>query len=243
MHNWDRPFVANPRFLLLLGVSAAGPLLYFFVSPGTFLTDIPEIGLMLGIVGGFFVVASLIRFHEDRDLLEKQMCEFGWIGAIVGGLIGAGLATYSLAEGYSIISIFEETTIVLQIGIVAGSLAGIVFSTAEAGSAQRGGERDHLLAESTWTNQPEPNPIVVEIVERIAELDGKEPLEMEPLSAHISVDVFEKLRAKGDSTWQVVFHTDKYEIRVNSYGTVTVYDNKQAVERRLTTSVEQDING
>jgi hypothetical protein len=197
---------------------------------------------MLGLVGGFILVASLLRFQDNSKHLKKQMNDFAWKGAVVGGIIGAGLATHDLVQGVAIISILEETTIALEIGIVAGALAGIASSTTQSDFAQRDDEPGRLLAESTWTNWPEPNPIVSEIVTQIAELEGKDPMELDSLATYINPDVFEKLRTQSDSTWHVSFQTDKYDIHINSYGTVWVYDNQLRDERLLTTAVEHQFN-
>lgn len=230
MQNRVSSYVREAGFPSLLGVSIAGVLVYFPLSRGTVLADVSEIALPLGIVAGFLVSASLIRFHEDRERLEKRFAQYGWMGAFVGGIIGAWLAVLQLSQGSPIGQAFDEVLTVLDIGIGAGAFVGMVIATTRPSPPRREDRREHVLAESTWTNRPGPNPIAVEIVEQIADLQEVDPLDMEPLSAHIDLDVFRDIRAGDGSHWQVLFHTDEYEIRVSSHGTVTVYDGQRTGE-------------
>jgi hypothetical protein len=65
---------------------------------------------------------------------------------------------------------------------------------------------------------------VAAIVEALAELEGVDPLELEPLNNYINPDVFTQLQMNEDSQWQLLFYADTYEVRVSSLGTVTVYE-------------------
>lgn len=59
--------------------------------------------------------------------------------------------------------------------------------------------------------------------ETLAEVEGVEPHELEPtLHDHVDRDVFEILTEHDGSPWQLLFYTDEYEVRVGSFGTVTV---------------------
>lgn len=218
------PRLKDFSFLSLMGVLVAGILADFILSPGPILTDIPEAGFPLGILIGFLVFAYITRFQRKRERLEKRAGQFGWFGALLGGTIGAWLIIQQLFLGVPIPQVHDVALTALDIGILAGALVGITTATTQRGAPELTSERERILAESTWTNRPEPNPILVEIVTQIAELKRADPLEMEPLTSHINPDVFSAIRDGSHRSWQVLFYTDEYEIRVNSQGTVTVYD-------------------
>ena len=231
----------NLSFLSLLGVLAAGILVDITLSPGTLLTDLPEVAFPLGILCGFLLFAYMLRSRTEGNQLSKRVGQFGWVGALVGGIIGVWLATRQLSLGIPFTQSIGEVLTVLDIGIAAGALVGVTLATTHQQYSQQGDDRGRVLAESTWTNRPEPDPILVEIVEQIAEIEGVDPLEIEPLEAYINTDLFEVVRDGSTRPWQVLFHTDEYEIRVNSQGTVTVYDNQKSVEKQVRTpSVKVD---
>ena len=224
MHTGRKRRVKNLGFLSLVGTLAAGVLVDIALSPGTILKDIPEVAFPLGILSGFLLFAFLMRSHSDGHQFRKRVGQFGWIGAIVGGILGIWLATRQLSIGIPFIQAYDEVLTALDIGIATGALVGVSIATTHQHDSQQDDDRERVLVESTWTNRPEPDPILVEIVEQIAELEGIGQLEMEPLYTHINPDVFEDIRDGSTGPWQVLFYTDKYEIRVNSQGTVTVYD-------------------
>lgn len=82
------------------------------------------------------------------------------------------------------------------------------------------------MAESTWTKQAGSYPIVTELVEQLSAITDADPLDGEPLATSINPAVFRELRTGGDSPWQLRFQTARYEVRVNSHGTITVYDDQ-----------------
>lgn len=214
----------EPGFSSLLSVLVAGVLLYFVLSPGTFIADAPEIAVPLGVLSAFVVVVYLLRSRGIGERLETRVCQFGLLGAFVGSIVGSWSVIHQLSHGLPIVPVYHEVLTALDVGILAGVLVGFSTGTIERGPPRRGDERERVLAESTWTNRPDPNPILGEIVEQTAGLEGTSPLQLEPLSAHIDPDVFSEIRDSAGAPWQVLFHTDKYEIRVSSHGTVTVYD-------------------
>jgi hypothetical protein len=219
-----RPRLKKFSFLSLVGVLVAGILADFLLSPGPILTDIPGSGFPLGILIGFLVFAYVTRFRSKNDRLENRVGQFGWLGALMGGTIGVWLIVQQLSLGLPITPVHDVALTALDIGILAGALVGITTATTHRGASESASERGRVLAESTWTNRPEPDPILVEIVTQIAELEGADPLEVEPLTSYINPDVFSVIREGSHRSWQVLFYTDKYEIRVSSQGTVTVYD-------------------
>lgn len=73
-------------------------------------------------------------------------------------------------------------------------------------------DRDRLLAETVWTNNGQPNPILTAITTQIAELEGVDPLELEPLYNHIDPKLFIELQTQEDSHWQLLFYRGAYEI-------------------------------
>ena len=84
-------------------------------------------------------------------------------------------------------------------------------------------DRHRLLAETVWTNEPRQEPIVAVVAEQLAETEGVESQEQDPLYEHVDPGVVAKFRTQDDSQWQPPY-TDEYEVRVSSHGTVTIYD-------------------
>lgn len=211
-----------PLFVLV-GLLLAGILLHFPLSPERGLMDVVDIGLPLSIVGVLLVSVFLIQFHDASDLLRSRCGRFGCLGALVGGLIGIWLASYHLSHGMPITHTYDEVLTVLSIGSVAGALVGISTAFNQWGVSSHQNEREYVVAESTWTNRSGPNPIAMELIEQLADLEQVDPVDLEPLAHYVDVDTFPKLRAAGGRPWQVCFYTDDYEIRVSSHGTITVY--------------------
>lgn len=212
------------HFLALLAVLVVGVLLYFPVSPGTYLMDVPEIVLPLGTVGGMIVFAYLIQVHFDSNSLEKQVGAFGWLGAVIGGIAGSWLATQQLSKGLVFSHVYYEVLTALSVGIGVGIVVGVATASTQRRGSQYEADRESVVAETTWTNRSGSNPILTALVEQLSDLKGADPNDLEPLSPHINIDIFEDIRAGGASPWQVLFYTPEYEIRVNSHGTITVYD-------------------
>ena len=210
-------------FLSLLALLAAGMLIEVTLNPGPFLADIPEIAFPLGVLSGFLVFAYLVRSQGD-ERFENRVGRFGWFGAIVGGVIGIWLLSRPLSFGWQIDQSFDVVKTAVDVGILAGGLVGASTVMFAGTNAVRGDDRRRILSESTWTNRPEPDSIPVEVATQLAELEGSDPLETEPLATYVNPDVFSELRASGGGPWQFRFYTDEYEVRVTSQGTVTVYD-------------------
>ena len=214
----------EPRYLSLLGVLIGGILVVFNVSPDPIQTNISNIMLPLAVLLGLILLLLQNKQLKQFSLNLDKIANMGWTGAFVSGIIGAWWFASTIAQGSSIIPVCDEVLTVVSLGIGAGVIFGgfpmiLHFRTPEEETDQR-----PVLAESTWTQRSEPDPILAEVVEQIADLEGVDPVELEPLMTYIDPDVFSQLQADGKSTWQVLFHTDKYEVRVNSQGTVTIYD-------------------
>lgn len=223
-------------FVVLLVVLIVGHLLYVSVSPGTFLVDVQEVILPVGITGGLFVVTYLLWVHGDRRSFDPQVSRFGWLGALVGGTAGAWLVVHELPVGLPFDLVYGDALTVLTIAIAVGTLVGITTTRARLSEPQREPAQESVLAESTWTNRSGANPILVELVEQLSDLTDADPFEMAPLSTYIEPEVFQRLRAGGDSPWQLRFFTAEYEVLVESRGTITVSDvRRPAAESGATT--------
>ena len=228
-----KPRLGDIGFLSLVTVLATGILVDLIISPRSILAEIPEITFPLGLLLGFLFFASLLRVHNGSEHYKKRVGQFGWAGALIGGSIGGWLAIHQLALGIPFAQFYHEALTALDIGIAGGALIGVFVAATYHDGSQWDADRGRVLAESTWTTRPEPDPILVELVEQIAELEGIDPLEMEPLATQLNPEVFEAIRDGNQGQWQARFYTDKYEIRVNSQGTVTVYDAQRPDEERV----------
>jgi hypothetical protein len=208
----------------LLGVLIGGILVFLHVSPLPILTSVSRIVLPLGVLLGLVLILVQSRYVTRIDLNLELIAKNGWMGVFVSGFVGAWLVAQTVARGASIIPVCDEVLTVISLGMGAGVIIGGFPAIVNLGTPDPETNQRPVLAESTWTHRSGPDPILVEVVEQIADLDGVEPCELEPLGAYIDPDVFSRLQARGGSTWQVLFHTDRYEVRVNSHGTVSVYD-------------------
>lgn len=220
------------RLLPLLVLLVGGVLVYFPVSPGTYLMDVTEVVIPLGIAGGLFGIVCLLRFYGDSTSLDTQFGFYTWLGALVGGSAGVWLLIHELRYGSSFALIYNEALTILSIGIACGAIVAISIDHRHRHTSPSEAAHTAVLAESTWTDQPGAHPIAMELVEQIADLEGSGPLELEALSTYIDTDVFQALRSGGNSPWQLIFYTSKYEIRVNSQGTITICDEQQLEEER-----------
>ncbi|HKJ58372.1 MAG TPA: HalOD1 output domain-containing protein [Halobacteriales archaeon] len=224
MRYGDGSHYNEPKYLSLLGVLIGGILVVFNLSPDPILTRINNIMLPLAVLLGLILLLLQSKQLKQFNLNLDKIANHGWMGASVSGIIGAWWVAPAITQWSSIIPVCDQVLTVISLGIGAGVIFGgfpmiMHLRTPEEETNQR-----PVLAESTWTQRSGPDQILVEVVEQIADLEGVDPCELEPLKTYIDPDVFSHLQADGESTWQVLFHTAKYEVRVNSQGTVTVYD-------------------
>lgn len=212
---------------LLAGLLLVLSLAFFPLSQGSILADLPEVVLPLGVSLGIALYSiRLLQAEYDVDRV-KRIAITGWAGAIVASA-GIWVLSQQLQRELSITLLFDETLTVASIGSGIGIVLGAhVLHEHQSGERP---DRDRVLAEAVWTTESPPNPILTTIATQIAELEGVDLFELEPLYEHINPDVFTELREKEDSQWQLLFYTNEYEIRVSGQGTVTIYDTTHSVE-------------
>lgn len=206
---------------LLAGLLLVLSLVYVLLSAGSVLADLPQIGIPIGVSVGLAAYSErLLRGDYDVEQV-KRIAIYGWAGA-VSTSFGVWGFVQLLQRELAVTLLLDEALTVVSIGSGLGLFVG-AHAAHEYSSTDRT-TRERLLAETVWTNEPEPAPILTAIATKIAELEGVDPVEMNPLDDHIDPDVFTELRRRDDSQWQISFHTEEYEIRVSSHGTVTIYD-------------------
>ena len=224
MRYGDGSHYNEPKYLSLLGILIGGILVDFQLSAGPIQTIISNIMLPLAVLLGLIFLVYQERKLKHANLNLNKIANGGWTGAFFSGIIGAWWVASAITHGLSIIPVYHEVVNVVSLGIGAGILVGGFPMLMHLRIPEEETDKRPVLAESTWTRRSEPDPILTEVVEQIADLEGVDPVDLEPLMTYIDPDVFSPLQANRISTWQLLFHTDKYEIRVNSQGTVTIYD-------------------
>jgi hypothetical protein len=200
---------------------------FFPLSGGSVFTDLPEVIVPLGISLGIALYSvRLLQSDYDVDRI-KRIAVYGWTGALVAA-VGLWGLSQELHRQLSVTPLLDEALTFLSVGSGAGVLLG-AHIVDESRSVNQP-DRDRVLAEAVWTNEAQPNPILVAVTAQIAELEGVHPLELPPLYEHIDPDTFVRLQAQDGSEWQLLFYTDDYEIRVSGQGTVTIYDAVSTTE-------------
>ena len=223
MFHGSRSVRWDDTLILLSGMVIVASLVYIPVDYGSTLSDILEIIIPLGISIGLVVFIVQLRRQEYEAEHITRVAMYGWGGALVSAIIGGWWIAIHLYHDLPVVGLSDQILTVLSLGIGAGVLIGI--QTIRQRHFEQQVERDRLVDETTWTNRPKPDPIFVTIIELLSELEGVEPHELDPIYTHINPDVFAELAAQNGPQWQFSFHTDKYEVRINSHGTVTVYDS------------------
>lgn len=223
---------------VLTGVLFLLSAVYLPLSHGSVLTDVLEIAVPVGIA---CVLAAyslwLLRGTYETDQV-KRMAVYGWVGAAVASF-GSWWFLQHLRRELAVAALFDEALTVVSLGSSIGVFVGTyAIRTQDATRHERGyggrAERDRLLAETVWTNEPAPDPILSAITKQIAEIEGVDPLELDPMYEYVNPDLFDQLTDHDDSQWQLRLFRDEYEIRVSSHGTVTIYDAGDRSERRGT---------
>jgi hypothetical protein len=213
---------------VLSGLIAVLSLAFFPLSQGSALADLPEIIVPLGVSAGLALYSVRLLEHDyDVDQI-KRIAIYGWIGAFAGS-VGIVILSQELQRQLVTALLLDEALTIVSLG----SAAGVVLGTRaihDHGSVDRS-DRDRVVAETVWTTEPAPTPILGAVTTQLAELEGVDPLELDPLYEDIDPDVFAQLRTHDDSQWQILFYTDDYEIRVSGQGTVTVYDIDSPAEK------------
>jgi hypothetical protein len=184
-------------------------------------------------------VYSLQLLQRELKVVRiKQVAMYGWAGAMI-----ASFSTWWLIQHLHwqlpVTALFDEVLTAVSIGSGLGVVLGAYMIRQNNPGAEPEGphlytqysenspdftpDRNRLLAETVWTNEPEPSPILSAITTQIAEIEGVDALELNPIYQHVKPGVFADLRSRDDSQWQLLFYTAEYEIRVSSHGTVTIY--------------------
>ncbi|WP_277541409.1 HalOD1 output domain-containing protein [Haloarcula laminariae] len=214
-------------FPVLSGLLVVLSLAFFPLSQGSILADLPEVVLPLGVSLGIALYSVRLLQMGNVDMIKRTE-QFGWIGALIAS-VGFWIVSQQVQHELSVTLLLDEALTVMSVG----SGIGVVLGTQilhEHRSEDRP-TRDRVLAETVWTNESRPNPILNAVTTQIAELEGVEPVELQPLYEHINPDVFTELREHDGSEWQVLFYTEDYEVRVSGQGTVTIYDTDSSGEQ------------
>lgn len=206
---------------LLSGLLVFLSVVFFPLSQGSILADLPEVIIPLAVSFGIALYAIRL-LQADYDVNRvKHIAMYGWTGAIVAS-VGIWVLSQQLQRELSVTLLLDEALTLVSVGSGIGVFLGA--HVMHERRTENRPDRDRVLAETVWTTEPPPNPILTAITTQIAELEGVEPLEQEPLYEHINSEVFTDLQEQDNSQWQLLFYTDDYEIRVSGQGTVTIYD-------------------
>lgn len=203
-------------------------LLFFPLSRGSMLADVPEVVFPLAVALGIALYSvRLLRTEYDADRIDR-IAAYGWTGALITALCIWWLSQ-QLRPDLAFSVLFDEALTVLSLGsgIAVFFGANVVHEPRSENRAPRSEsrtDRERVLAETVWTSDSLPDPILTAITTQLADLEGVDPLELEPLYEHVDPGVFSELRGQDDSHWQLLFYTDEYEVRVSSQGTVTIYE-------------------
>ena len=232
----SRPLPWRASFPILVGSTALASLAYVPLDSGPVVSNLPEIAIPLAVSTA--LVAFSLRLRDggfDVEQIER-IVKAGWIGALVSASIGAWWVGLHLFQGVPIAGLNDKILTLTSCGVAAGVF--IEGRNARRRRSPTDADRQRVLGETTWTGTPGPNPILVTVAELLGELDGVDPVEMDsPIYDHVDPDVFARLATHDDSRWQLRFQADDYEVRVSSYGTVTVYERARSVDGDLVVSV------
>lgn len=213
---------------VLAGLLVAFSVAFFPLSRGSIRADLPQVILPLGVSLGI-ALYSIRLLQADYDVERvRRIAVFGWAGVFIAS-VGFWLLSQQLLRESPVALLFDEALTVLSVGSGIGVVVGA--HAVHEYHSESPPDRARVLTETVWTSEPGPNPVLTAVTTQMAELEGVDPRELEPLYEHINPDVFAELQAQGDSQWQLLFYTDDYEIRVSGQGTVTIYDTSPPDER------------
>ncbi|PSQ08436.1 hypothetical protein BRC97_00795 [Halobacteriales archaeon QS_6_71_20] len=227
------------RFHLLVGSLAVASLAYVLFDAGTAVSDAAEILVPVTVSGALVLLA--VRISDERAAPGRvdRIVTYGWVGAAVAGSVAASWAFLRLLRQVPVGPHADRLLTVVSLGIGVGVAVGAVSSEGTESEdpvpsrrdadrrpgpgteRERRTDRSGLLTESTWTERAGPDPAVGAVVDVLAELDGVDPLELDPLYESVDLEALSLLRERDGAQWQLVFYVDDYEIRVGSQGTVT----------------------
>ena len=214
------------HLLVLSALIAVGCFGYLWSNPRPL--SVPQVALPLAVslvIGGYAVRLTL------RDTLREKvrpMVRYGWMGALFAVALGVGELALYLSSGLPTGLFSDMVLTFLSIGIITGVVTAL-FST-DAPQDPAAPDREPVLAETTWTGRSSSSPILSAIVDALAEVEDVESTDLEPIYDHVEPSVFDNLNANRGSTWEFIFNTDDYAIRISSYGTVTVSNHSSMWE-------------
>lgn len=215
----------------LLGLSslvAVISLICIPYTPGPKLFKVPEVIIPLGLSLALSIYTVRLQWRNHQPNQVKPMVKYGWAGALVSSVIGGSWMALHLHYGLPIDVLPDKILTILSLGIVAGVFIGRRTSNSQQNDRPTDGVR--IVSETSWANRSEPSPITEAIIDALVEIEGVDPLDLEPLYYDMNPDVLSALRSQDDSQWQLLFYTGEYEVRVSSHGTVTVYSNDLQAE-------------
>lgn len=215
----------------LFGLSAlivVPSLLFVRYNPDPPPVTIPEVLVPIGISVGLGVYAVRTRRQSSRAVPLRSV-RYAWTGALLSGAVGAVWMALHLRYGVPIDVLPDTVLTLLSVSVAAGILVGRAHTL----ETPDGPARRRVVGETSWANRPGPRPVLDATVEVLTEAKGVGEMELDPLYHRMNPDVFDELRSHDGSAWQLVFYADEHEVRVNSQGTVTVYE---AGPRRETSS-------
>lgn len=209
---------------------------YIPYTPGGIALDISAVAIplavSLGLVG--FTLRAYPKGYETGQV--EQIVEHSWIGFLVSAAIGGLWLAFHVSTGAPVGGSFDEILAVLAVGVGAGVVVGNHRYQSESDEHSRAArshrdsdeqpsDRERVLEEAYWTGRQTDEAIFEAVVETLAEAEGVHPTDVKPIYDYINPEVFTELRRRRtDSQWQLTFFTERYEVRVSSQGTVTVYD-------------------
>ena len=223
------------HLLFFSGLLVAASVAYIPYAPGPLVPHIPAIAIPLTVAVGLLLLTIRVRPKRYESGQAEQIVGYGWLGTLVAAGIGGWWLAIHLSSGFPVRGLIAEILAIVSVGFGAGVVFGTVLTRnphrskahdALVRSHRRDqvADRDRILEETTWTGRQEPAPIFAAIVETLADLEGVDPINLEPIYDYVNPAAFTELRRQQRSQWQLTFYTETYEIRVSSLGTVTFYD-------------------
>lgn len=219
-------------FSLLLAV---GCLAYIPTSPDGIVPAIPGVTVPLAISLGLVVFTVRVHPRRGESAQVEHIVQYSWIGLLAAAAFGVVWLGIHLVVGLPIGGVVDEILTVVAVAVAAGVVVGVSRDRTEDGELPTGAgnqsrqaghppDRARVVEESFWTGRDSETAIFEVVVETLAEAQGVEPTEVGPVYEYINPDVFTELHRQQGAQWQLVFYTDRHEVRVSSQGTVTVYD-------------------
>ena len=108
----------------------------------------------------------------------ERMATYSWAGVVVGS-VSVGWLLHKLYEELTVAPLVDEALTVVSVGGGIGVFAGSHLGHECEDDYE--GERSRLLAETAWTNEPAPSPILSTVVTQISEPEVCEPFELEAI--------------------------------------------------------------